>query len=311
MPQKSQAQPLNLVTFRASSVFWDLFEGHTLPKRRSLVLRALLQWDGLVRPFPAQWRGQDRELSLPTLDVAHILRSIDNRNIARTTALFSAIIQIGLGDKTGKQTVTQAPPEQVQSDTPERAVTQILPKADAATQAPARPDPGTAKSVANRNAGQKKKESPDAPPHDEQVTPEDAKAMGVNVAQLGVPPGEGLILLSLICQKRKEAIESLRAHKSYVFEINTGAQSTGDEADQAEIAAALRVQGASLARARRQLVEADSALQRMRDGQYGWCEDTGEPIGFRRLLAQPFARLCIDAQERLESKLRTMGYSHA
>jgi len=42
------------------------------------------------------------------------------------------------------------------------------------------------------------------------------------------------------------------------------------------------------------------ALSRIENGTYGWCEETGEPIGIPRLLARPAATLCIEAQERHE-----------
>ena len=44
----------------------------------------------------------------------------------------------------------------------------------------------------------------------------------------------------------------------------------------------------------------DSALRRIDKGEYGYCEETGEPIGIRRLEARPVATLCIEAQERHE-----------
>ena len=44
----------------------------------------------------------------------------------------------------------------------------------------------------------------------------------------------------------------------------------------------------------------DSALKRIQDGTYGFCDDTGEPIGLKRLMARPVAKLCIAAQERHE-----------
>ncbi len=44
----------------------------------------------------------------------------------------------------------------------------------------------------------------------------------------------------------------------------------------------------------------DQALRRIDAGEYGYCEETGEPIGLRRLEARPVATLCIEAQERHE-----------
>ena len=44
----------------------------------------------------------------------------------------------------------------------------------------------------------------------------------------------------------------------------------------------------------------DAALKRLKDGTYGFCEETGEPIGLKRLIARPIATLCIAAQEKHE-----------
>lgn len=58
-------------------------------------------------------------------------------------------------------------------------------------------------------------------------------------------------------------------------------------------------------RERKLISKIDEALQRIADGQYGYCEETGEPIGVARLEARPIATLSIDAQERHERKERT------
>ena len=46
----------------------------------------------------------------------------------------------------------------------------------------------------------------------------------------------------------------------------------------------------------------EAALKRIQDGTYGFCEDTGEPIGLKRLIARPVATLCIAAQEKHEKE---------
>jgi DnaK suppressor protein len=54
---------------------------------------------------------------------------------------------------------------------------------------------------------------------------------------------------------------------------------------------------------RRKLInKIDQALKRLKDGTYGYCEDTGEPIGLKRLIARPIATLCIEAQEKHEKE---------
>jgi DnaK suppressor protein len=53
-------------------------------------------------------------------------------------------------------------------------------------------------------------------------------------------------------------------------------------------------------RARKLVTKIDQALARVENGTYGFCEETGEPIGLRRLNARPIATLSIEAQERHE-----------
>jgi DnaK suppressor protein len=53
-------------------------------------------------------------------------------------------------------------------------------------------------------------------------------------------------------------------------------------------------------RERKLMRKIDQALARIDDGSYGYCADTGEPIGLKRLLARPTATLSLDAQERRE-----------
>lgn len=59
-------------------------------------------------------------------------------------------------------------------------------------------------------------------------------------------------------------------------------------------------------RERKLINKIDSALKRIKDGSYGYCEETGEPIGLKRLEARPVATLSLEAQEmheKLEKKL--------
>lgn len=58
-------------------------------------------------------------------------------------------------------------------------------------------------------------------------------------------------------------------------------------------------------RARKLINKIDAALDRLQDGTYGYCEETGEPIGLRRLEARPIATLSLEAQERHERMERT------
>lgn len=58
-------------------------------------------------------------------------------------------------------------------------------------------------------------------------------------------------------------------------------------------------------RQRKLINKIDSALRRLEEGEYGYCEDTGEPIGLARLEARPIATLSLEAQERHERRERT------
>jgi len=57
-------------------------------------------------------------------------------------------------------------------------------------------------------------------------------------------------------------------------------------------------------RQRKLISKIDAALQRIDDGSYGYCEETGEPISLKRLDARPIATLSIEAQERHERRER-------
>lgn len=60
-------------------------------------------------------------------------------------------------------------------------------------------------------------------------------------------------------------------------------------------------------RERKLLHKIDEALARIDNGTYGWCEESGEPIGIRRLLARPTATYSLEAQERYEARKKLRG----
>ncbi|WP_343351501.1 RNA polymerase-binding protein DksA [Pseudomonas sediminis] len=57
-----------------------------------------------------------------------------------------------------------------------------------------------------------------------------------------------------------------------------------------------------LEREKKLLDKIDQALERLARGEYGWCAETGEPIGLKRLLLRPTATLSIEAKERQEQR---------
>lgn len=78
-----------------------------------------------------------------------------------------------------------------------------------------------------------------------------------------------------------------------------------DLTDRATLEAERLIELRTRARERKLISKIDAALGRIADGTYGYCEETDEPIGIRRLEARPIATLSIEAQERHERMERT------
>ncbi|MBJ7220312.1 RNA polymerase-binding protein DksA [Brenneria sp. L3-3C-1] len=76
----------------------------------------------------------------------------------------------------------------------------------------------------------------------------------------------------------------------------------GDDGDKATREEEQRMLFRQIDRESRLLPKIDAALQRIRTGEYGYCLETGDPIGLRRLLLRPTAELSIDAKETQEIK---------
>jgi len=76
--------------------------------------------------------------------------------------------------------------------------------------------------------------------------------------------------------------------------------SSADIVDQASSYTDKSVEMKALNRSRKLISKINSALQRIKAGTYGYCEETGEPIGLKRLMARPIATLSIEAQEKHE-----------
>lgn len=97
-----------------------------------------------------------------------------------------------------------------------------------------------------------------------------------------------------ILREAKETLEQLQEDSSNHPDIADRASSETDRAIE------LRARD----RQRKLIAKIDSALQRIDDGSYGYCEETGEPISLKRLDARPIATLSIEAQEQHERRER-------
>jgi DnaK suppressor protein len=80
-----------------------------------------------------------------------------------------------------------------------------------------------------------------------------------------------------------------------------------DPADRATIEEEHALELRTRDRERKLLKKVQSALQRIESGEYGFCEETGDPIGIPRLLARPTATLSLEAQQRREMKQKLFG----
>ena len=96
----------------------------------------------------------------------------------------------------------------------------------------------------------------------------------------------------------KESSETLNS-------LQTVSLHEADIADRASLESDRALELRTRDRARKLIGKIDEALKRIEDGSYGYCEETMEPIGLKRLEARPIATLSIEAQERHEREERT------
>lgn len=80
-----------------------------------------------------------------------------------------------------------------------------------------------------------------------------------------------------------------------------------DPADRATIEEEHALELRTRDRERRLLKKVQAAIKRIDDGDYGYCEETGDPIGVARLMARPTATLSLEAQQRRELKQKMYG----
>jgi DnaK suppressor protein len=103
---------------------------------------------------------------------------------------------------------------------------------------------------------------------------------------------------SELMEEAQETLNNLR-DESY--------REVGDEADRASRESDHSLELRTRDRYRKLIRKIEQALERIGDGSYGYCEDTGEPIGVQRLEARPIATLTVDAQERREMKEKVIA----
>ncbi|MFP7607098.1 RNA polymerase-binding protein DksA [Serratia quinivorans] len=111
-------------------------------------------------------------------------------------------------------------------------------------------------------------------------------------------------------QRLQDEQQKLLQHIEALKRDIDGGEVSGDEADKAAREEDLRLLFRQLDRESRLLPKISAALTRLHNGEYGYCRESGEPIGLARLLLRPTAELSIEAktaQEMREPHLRKRG----
>jgi DnaK suppressor protein len=96
----------------------------------------------------------------------------------------------------------------------------------------------------------------------------------------------------------------LRESRETLSHLQTDTENHPDIADRASSETDRALELRTRDRQRKLISKIDEALRRIEDGSYGYCEETGEPIGVARLEARPIATLSLEAQERHERRER-------
>jgi DnaK suppressor protein len=96
----------------------------------------------------------------------------------------------------------------------------------------------------------------------------------------------------------------LRESRETLSHLQSETENHPDLADRASSETDRALELRTRDRQRKLIAKIDEALRRIEDGSYGYCEETGEPIGIARLDARPIATLSLEAQERHERRER-------
>ena len=115
-----------------------------------------------------------------------------------------------------------------------------------------------------------------------------------------------------MCEKHKTFFKKkLMDWKTEIVRVNNEAlynnslddsSASADIVDQASSYTDKNVEMRAINRQIKLITKIDRAVKKIQDGTYGYCEETGDPIGIKRLIARPIATLCIAAQEKHEKE---------
>jgi len=303
------------IRFHVSDAFLQKFEkilGES-SSRGKLVRIVLQHWDGRIRQIPDAWRG-DKDLRISADDVLEqIIESALGKGVVdRHDFLLQAFAQLDAdpdavkrenGGAKGAKTARAAKRHE---KTDRGQTAEVHPVTETASRrsgfmpvdqqnklAPI-PSKQPVKPTASAKTGQ---------------TPKAAKNRGMESTSDdfdGLSPKRMAVLKRNLLAMQKNCMER-------IFDLSNGERESheksmdGDDADLAALNIERTERQNEIFRLQKQLREIDHALNKMTNGVYGYCEETGEPINFERLLANPTARLSLEAQQHKEKSLRMVA----
>ena len=102
-------------------------------------------------------------------------------------------------------------------------------------------------------------------------------------------------------------LELIEQNNRIVFNDHDDNSASADVIDQATSYTGKTVEMKTVARNKKLINKIDNAVSKIEEGTYGYCEETGEEIGLKRLMARPIASLTVEAQEKHEKQERVFA----
>jgi DnaK suppressor protein len=128
--------------------------------------------------------------------------------------------------------------------------------------------------------------------------------MAARPREKDLTPAQVKELTTALDEKRAELLEDLKTRRAGSAQ---GESRQGDEADQATEDAEVALETRLMDRDAKLLREVERALEKVKNGTYGLCEGTDEPIGYARLKLRPWTRHSVTYKEELEREAKRSG----
>lgn len=134
------------------------------------------------------------------------------------------------------------------------------------------------------------------------MTPEEQQLLAMPPEEY-MNPAQRKFFRTRLQQMREEILNNFASTGEHLRE----SEEISDPADRATLEEERTLELRTRDRERKLMHKIEAALQRIDENTYGYCEESGEPIGLQRLMVRPVATLTIEAQERHERRERQFG----